>query len=249
MRKRFMLLVLVLLAACASAAAQGKKETLSFESFDGGGPEYYIRPDTVIVSWEQEKKYERADHEELNGAGYTVTFIFTGVEPGETRMTVEECSPLEENLIHVYDVKVDQDLNVSLRYLYTESPDRALETVPTLVISANDHVFYGSLEENPSAAAFTDKLSKEPAEIEMHDSGSFGRTGELPWELEQSASETEIEPGDILLLEENRIMISFGHDTRKATRLGTIGKTTEEELSAVLGEGDVTVTFWVEWSE
>ena len=90
MRKRFMLLVLVLLAACASAAAQGKKETLSFESFDGGGPEYYIRPDTVIVSWEQEKKYERADHEELNGAGYTVTVEKTAKMPSSRNTNTPE---------------------------------------------------------------------------------------------------------------------------------------------------------------
>ena len=97
---------------------ESKKEgvaTLSFESFDGGGPEFnVVLEDEGLVSYESKKEYTNADHEDLDGAGYTVTFSFTGKAKGETGMTIEERSPIGDNFDHKYKVSVAEDLSVTI---------------------------------------------------------------------------------------------------------------------------------------
>ncbi|MBP5605487.1 MAG: hypothetical protein J6X60_08090 [Ruminiclostridium sp.] len=93
------------------------KAILSFSSFDGGGPEYSIVLDSDIVSYNRTKKYAKANHKKLNGAGFTITYTFKGVTPGETEMTVEERSPLGADRDHKYSVKVDDKLKVTIETL------------------------------------------------------------------------------------------------------------------------------------
>lgn len=95
----------------------GAEATLTFDSFDGGGPEYSIVLDSDIVSYERTTKYKKSDHGQLDGAGYTVTYTFTGITPGETGMTVEERSPICGDMDHRYSVKVDCDLTVTIEQL------------------------------------------------------------------------------------------------------------------------------------
>ncbi len=92
--------------------------TLSFESFDGGGPAFdvYI-DDNEIVSYERKVRYRNADHAKMTGSGYTVTFSFTGIKPGETKMLIEERSPIADNLDRKYNVVVDEELHVSIEEL------------------------------------------------------------------------------------------------------------------------------------
>ena len=90
---------------------------LTFSSFDGGGPEYSVVLSSDIVSYKSSVKYSKAKHKELNGAGYTVTYTFTGLTPGETEMTVEERSPLCGDRDHRYSVKVDNDMKVTIELL------------------------------------------------------------------------------------------------------------------------------------
>ena len=90
-------------------------DTLSFDSFDGGGPTYeIILEDPSIVSYESVRQYDKPDHEQMTGAGYTVTFAFTGLKPGQTTLTVQARSPIADNFDAIYTVLVDEDLQVSL---------------------------------------------------------------------------------------------------------------------------------------
>ena len=45
----------------------GQSATLSFHSFDGGGPEYGIVLDSDIVTWKSSREYFDANHDELDG--------------------------------------------------------------------------------------------------------------------------------------------------------------------------------------
>ena len=68
--------------------------TLSFHSFDGGGPEYSVEiADPTVVSCTQERVYPDPDHEELDGAPYDVVFTFTGLKQGSTAVTVRQSGP------------------------------------------------------------------------------------------------------------------------------------------------------------
>ena len=123
MKKYALFLIVTLLMMIGGCAdIQGgeddmKNATLTFSSFEGGGPKYSIVLDSDIVSYKRDKKYAKANHKKLNGAGYTITYTFTGVTPGETEMTVEERSPLGADRDHKYSVKVDDKLKVTIETL------------------------------------------------------------------------------------------------------------------------------------
>ena len=88
---------------------------LSFDSFDGGGPEFnVIVDDESIVSYVKKTRYKDADHESMDGAGKDIVMIFTGKKPGQTNVKIEERSPIGDNLDHHYKVTVDDDLDVSI---------------------------------------------------------------------------------------------------------------------------------------
>lgn len=93
----------------------GKEARLSFDSFDGGGPEFSWKiEDPDILEGRSEREYKDDDHEEMDGAGYTVTLIFRGLKPGSTKVTVSARSPIADNFDNEYLAKVDEDLKVEL---------------------------------------------------------------------------------------------------------------------------------------
>ncbi|MBO4316859.1 MAG: hypothetical protein J5855_01085 [Mailhella sp.] len=249
------LLAAALAAGCASggtAMADTKdaaQAVLSFDSFDGGGPEYKAVLDSDIVSVSKSIRYRKRDHEELDGAGFDVVFTLKGLKPGEARLTVEERSPIGDNENLAYAVKVDEQLNVTVTHLTTEYPDRPARPVPTLVIEANGTIFYASPESNPSAAAFVEKLSSAPIEVRMRDYGGFEKVGPLPWSLERSDERITTVPGDVILYNGDQITVYYDTNTWDFTRLAKIGEATREKLLDAFGKDGVTVRFWVEWSE
>ena len=83
----------------------------------------------------------------------------------------------------------------------------------------------------------------------MSDYGSFEKVGDLPQELPRNDESITTVPGDIILYQGNKITIYYDENTWEFTRLAKIYDVTREELLDVLGDGDVTVSFWLEWSE
>ena len=254
----FLSFLLVMITGCAKEnevteidSMNLKSATLEFHSFDGGGPEYSIViEDTTIVSYSSERKYSKRNHEELNGAGYTVIFTFTGLKQGETKMTIQQRSPIAENSDTVYNVTVADDLTVTLTEIGTKDIDAAVnEPIPTLVIDTGERSFYAHLEDNSSAEALAEKLSEGEISVDMSDYGNFEKVGDLPWELPTNDESITTEPGDIILYQGNKITIYYDENTWDFTRLAKIEDVTTEELLEALGTDDVTVRFWIEWSE
>ena len=95
-------------------AAAGANAYLTFDSFDGGGPEYTVVLNTDIVAYEHKGQYKDPNHEEMDGASYNVTFIFKGLKSGEGTLTVKERSPIAGNVDRTYSVRVDEALNVMI---------------------------------------------------------------------------------------------------------------------------------------
>lgn len=95
--------------------APKEKTTLSYHSFDGGGPEYSVSiGDTSILSCQTEKQYAKADHGELDGAGFDLVFTFNGLKEGKTDVTVTCTMRGTEEDKFVYDATVDRNLKVTL---------------------------------------------------------------------------------------------------------------------------------------
>ena len=118
-----------------------------------------------------------------------------------------------------------------------------------LVIEVGERIFYANLEDNSSAKAFIEKLNSGPITVDMHDYGNFEKVGELPWELPRNDEDITTVPGDIILYLGKRIVIYYDENTWDFTRIAKIGNTSKEELLAALGDGNVSVTFYLEWSE
>ena len=131
----------------------------------------------------------------------------------------------------------------------TEELIEAMRPTATLVMEVNGKQFYPHLADNSSAEAFFEKLKEGHIDLELHDYGNFEKVGPLPWDLPRNDEEITTVPGDIILYQGNQITIYYDENTWNFTRLGKIHDVTKEELLDVFGDGDVTVSFWLEWSE
>lgn len=148
-----------------------------------------------------------------------------------------------------YHVEGLQRLRSLLDILMTEKQADAIKPSAVLVIEANGHTFYADFEDNSSADALKEKLSSGPLEIELHDYGHFEKVGSLPWSLPRNDESITTEPGDVILYQGDQITVYYDENTWNFTRLAKIGSVTREELLEAFGEGNMTVTFWTEWSE
>ena len=133
--------------------------------------------------------------------------------------------------------------------MITEEELQVVRMSAELVLEVNGKRFYPELAENSSAEAFFEKLKEGKLDLELHDYGSFEKVGPLPWELPRNDEQITTEPGDIILYQGNQLTIYYDENTWSFTRLGKIKYVTKEELLEALGDGDVTVSFWLEWSE
>jgi len=118
-----------------------------------------------------------------------------------------------------------------------------------LVISTGDSFFTVELENNASAQEFFEKVKKDSIKVKMHDYGSFEKVGELPWSITRSDKEITTSPGDLILYQGNQITIYYDENTWDFTKLGKLSGTEEEIKEAFGGKEDMTVDFYVEWTE
>ncbi len=234
---------------------------LTFDSFDGGGPEYSFSADEPdIIRWETERVYHDPNHGEKDGSAYQMVLTLYALKEGSTTLTVQARSPIADNYDADYYITVDgsQKISIAEPVIYElvqvdgewrRVTDEAIRPLPTLVIEVGEKTFYAALENNSSAEAFRDALSNGPIAVEMEDYGNFEKVGPLPWTLPRSDASITTEPGDIILYQGNKITIYYDTNTWNFTRLARIAGISREELLAALGPGNVTVVMWIEWSE
>ena len=228
----------------------GTEAKLTFSSFDGGGPEYSVFfADESIASYTGERRYGNENHEEIDGASYDVVFTFSGLKQGETRMTVEERSPIAGNFDHFYVLKVDEKLNVTIELTGSVDLDEAISPTAVLVIETENGYYTAIPEDNLSAREFIDQLKDGPIALVLQDFGGFEKVGDLPWEVTRNDSEITAGPGDVILYNGNKLSILYDENTWSMTKLASITDVTREELLEAFGDGEVTVTLWAEWGE
>lgn len=111
-----------------------------------------------------------------------------------------------------------------------------------LKISVNGTELTATLEDNSSAQALTELLKQGNITVDMSDYGNFEKVGNLPQSLPKNDEKITTVPGDIILYQGNKITIYYAENTWDFTKLGHIDNITQEELKALLGGGEVTVT-------
>ena len=124
-----------------------------------------------------------------------------------------------------------------------EPVQEAGEDLPMIYAHVNGSVLSILPADNPSSEAYAELLKTGDVTVNMHDYGSFEKVGALGTELTRSDEQITTEPGDVILYQGNQITIYYDVNTWSFTRLGKVQGLTQQELKAILGEGDVTVTF------
>ena len=97
-------------------------------------------------------------------------------------------------------------------------------------------------EDNASVRALTEAVSSGILTVQMSMYGGFEQVGSLGAELPRNDSETTTQAGDIVLYSGNQIVVFYGSNSWAYTRLGRITDKSAEELTALLGNGDVKLT-------
>ena len=113
---------------------------------------------------------------------------------------------------------------------------------PKLLLSVNGQELTASFVDSSAAEELAEKLKAEPVTITLNEYGGFEKVGKLPWSLTRSDASTETEPCDIMLYQGNQMTIFYNSNSWSYTKLGHIDNITQNELKAILGEGNVTVT-------
>ena len=97
-------------------------------------------------------------------------------------------------------------------------------------------------ENNESVTALTELAAQAPITIQMSMYGGFEQVGPIGTSLPHNDVQTTTQAGDIVLYSGNRIVVFYGSNSWTYTRLGHLMNKTPEEMAALLGNGDVTVT-------
>ncbi len=97
-------------------------------------------------------------------------------------------------------------------------------------------------EENASVEALRALCQKAPLTISMSMYGGFEQVGAIGTHLPRNDVQTTTAAGDIVLYAGSQIVVFYGSNSWAYTRLGHISDQSAEDLAALLGNGDVTIT-------
>ena len=201
------------------------------ESIDTEPPAELPDKNQIILIYCRSGNRSKQAAEKLFQMGYTNIYEFGGINTW-TGEIITDGSETQTETIDSHETEVD-----------------AMRPTAVLVMEVNGKQFYPAPENNSSAEAFLEKLNSGPVKLELHDYGNFEKVGPLPWELPRNDEQFTTVPGDIILYQGNQLTVYYDENTWSFTRLAHIDGVTKEELLEVLGDGDVTVEFWLEWSE
>ena len=96
-------------------------------------------------------------------------------------------------------------------------------------------------EDNASVEALR-ALAAEGLTIEMSMYGGFEQVGSIGQSLPRDDQQTTTASGDIVLYSGNQLVVFYGSNSWAYTRLGRITDQTPEQMKALLGNEDVTIT-------
>lgn len=111
-------------------------------------------------------------------------------------------------------------------------------------LEVNGYTFEIELENNTSAKAFKEYVSKEKRVLSLDDYGNFEKVGDLGTSLPRNDETMTTKEGDIILYLGNKLCLYYNQNTWDFTKLGHIKDTTH--LKEAIGEGSVTVTLYME---
>ena len=118
------------------------------------------------------------------------------------------------------------------------------EKSETMLLEVNGYTFEVELENNTSAKALKEYVSKEKRTLSLDDYGNFEKVGDLGITLPRNDETITTKEGDLILYLGNKLCLYYNQNTWDFTKLGHIKDTTH--LKEVLGKGSVQVTLLME---
>ena len=112
----------------------------------------------------------------------------------------------------------------------------------SLAFSIDGTVVSVEWEDNASVAALRELVQTQPLEIQMSMYGGFEQVGPIGQSLPRDDKQTTTNAGDIVLYSGNQIVVFYGSNSWAYTRLGKITDLSGDDLTELLGNGDVTLT-------
>ena len=113
-----------------------------------------------------------------------------------------------------------------------------------MLLEVNDYTFEVELENNTSAKALKEYVSKEKRTLSLDDYGNFEKVGDLGITLPRNDETITTKEGDLILYLGNKLCLYYNQNTWDFTKLGHIKDTIH--LKEVLGKGSVQVTLAME---
>lgn len=101
-------------------------------------------------------------------------------------------------------------------------------------------------ENNESVAALAALAERAPVTVRASAYGGFEQVGALGADLPHNDARITTAPGDLVLYNGNQIVLFYGSNTWRYTRLGTVGGPDQAALPALLGKDGVTLAFSAE---
>ena len=118
------------------------------------------------------------------------------------------------------------------------------EESEAILLEVNVYTFEVELENNTSAKALREYVSKEKRTLSLDDYGNFEKVGDLGITLPRNDETITTKEGDLILYLGNKLCLYYNQNTWDFTKLGHIKDTTH--LKEVLGKGSVQVTLLME---
>ena len=128
----------------------------------------------------------------------------------------------------------------------TETVEKTGEELTVFKMKIGDTAVAVDWEENEAVEALKELCRAEPLTIELSMYGGFEQVGPIGARLPSSDVQTTTRAGDIVLYSSNQMVVFYGSNSWAYTRLGHISDQSAEDMAALLGHGDVSVTLWLE---
>lgn len=96
-------------------------------------------------------------------------------------------------------------------------------------------------ENNDAVSELKEIVKEAPLRIQMSMYGGFEQVGSLGTSLARNDVQMVTQPGDIVLYSGNQLVVFYGSNSWTYTKLGRITNYSDQELTELLGNGDVTI--------
>ena len=121
----------------------------------------------------------------------------------------------------------------------TEKPTEGESTEMKMLV--NNTPVTVEWEDNAAVAELKEAVRANPLTVQMSMYGGFEQVGSLGMSLPRNDTRITTSPGDVILYSGNQMVVFYGSNTWAYTRLGHITDKTQQELTQLLSNGNVSI--------